>query len=343
MTSYERVTTVLTGRIPDRIPVCLLNYMCACKEAGFTLEECFRDAKKFASSQLTAQKKYRHDMLHLQNGIVGLAQSFGCEIEYYPTTCPTIITHPFNDYENFINAHSKFAFGELCDVLLESSAIMTKELGGSVCIRPEVGQGPFSLAGLIFGLDKFLIDSIDDSMTEVINEVLFLLMNAVIEYAKELKNIGIHIMGIGDSLISPDVVSPQLYEKFGYPYHKTLVEEFNKLGITLIIHICGNATPITRSLVKTGVPAIELDHKIESKRTKEYTAGKCTIIGNLDPSGVICHGDPQLVSIKSREAIDTFGKNGFFILGSGCDIPFETPEENLYALVNTAENYGVYK
>jgi uroporphyrinogen decarboxylase len=343
MTSYERVTTVLSGRIPDRVPVCLLNYMCACKEAGLTLKECFKDAKKFATSQLRAQKKYKHDMLHLQNGIVGLAQSFGCEIEFYTSTCPTIVTHPFTDYENFINAHSRLAFGELCNVLLESSAIMIKELGDSVCIRPEVGQGPFSLAGLIFGLDKFLIDSIDEGMTEVINEVLHILMNAVIEFAKELKNIGVHIMGIGDSLISPDVVSPRIYEKFGYPYHKTMVDEFSKLGITLIIHICGNATPIIPNLVTSGVSAIELDHKIDSKLIKEYNDGKCTVIGNLDPSGVICHGNPQLVSLKSKEAIDLFGKNGFFILGSGCDIPFETPEENLYALVNTALNYGIYK
>ena len=33
MNSLERVRAVLTGKIPDRVPVCLHNFMLAAKEA----------------------------------------------------------------------------------------------------------------------------------------------------------------------------------------------------------------------------------------------------------------------------------------------------------------------
>lgn len=95
-------------------------------------------------------------------------------------------------------------------------------------------------------------------------------------------------------------------------------------------------------IAEAGVAAIELDHKINSELCRDVTSGKCTIIGNLDPSRVICNGDPELITSKAKEAISIFGGEGLFILGSECDMPYETPKENIYALVNAAKKFGKY-
>jgi uroporphyrinogen-III decarboxylase len=95
-------------------------------------------------------------------------------------------------------------------------------------------------------------------------------------------------------------------------------------------------------MVETGAKALELDYKIDAKKCREATFGKCTLIGTIDPSGVMCLGTPQLVMEKANEAIDIFGKNGWYILGPGCDLPYETPEENIFALVEAAKQYGEY-
>ncbi len=114
------------------------------------------------------------------------------------------------------------------------------------------------------------------------------------------------------------------------------------MDLDLIIHICGDAIGIIERLNDTGVAAIELDHKIDNKFCRGIISGRCRIIGNLDPSNVVCNGNPELITLKVKEAIKIFGKDGLFILGSGCDLPFETPEKNIYALVNAAKKFGIY-
>jgi len=343
MNSYERVKTVLEGKIPDKIPVCLIDYISSCREAGYTIGECFRDSKKLSNSLLKSQRKYGHDIIHVQNGVYGIAQSLGCKIKYFNSTCPVITERPYKDYEEFINKYSGCNPEELETVICETVESLSDELDKSVCIRAEISQGPFSLAGELFGLETFLIDVIDESKESIIKEMLYIFTDIALKRAKEYKDAGAHIVSIGDSFLSPDVVSTKIYEKFGFPYHKFLVSELKKMNLDLIIHICGNATDIVTGLTETGVAAIELDHKINNELCRDITSGKCTIMGNLDPSNVICNGSPELVTSKAKEAIEIFGKGGFFILGSGCDLPFETPERNIYALVNASRKFGIYK
>lgn len=44
-------------------------------------------------------------------------------------------------------------------------------------------------------------------------------------------------MGIGDSLLRPDVVSLKIYEEFRFSYHKFLVDKLKKMDFNLVIHI----------------------------------------------------------------------------------------------------------
>ena len=83
--------------------------------------------------------------------------------------------------------------------------------------------------------------------------------------------------------------------------------------------------------------------KVNARVCREATLEKCTLIGNIDPFGVMCRGiPPGLVIEKAREAIDIFGRQGWYILGPGCDLPYETPEENIFALIESAHKYGTY-
>ena len=127
MNSYERVENVLNGKIPDRVPVCLINFIPVCREAGYTIQECFIDAKKFAYAHIKAQRKYGHDMVHLQNGVVGLAQSLGCKVKYYDTICPEVIERPFKDYKEFISNYHGYKPGELLVSLVKATELVSRE------------------------------------------------------------------------------------------------------------------------------------------------------------------------------------------------------------------------
>ena len=342
MNSLERVKTVLSGGIPDRVPVCLINFICACKLAGFTVEETFQDPKKFSYAHINANKKFGHDMIHLQNGVVGLAQSLGCKIEYYDTKCPEVVERPYKNYQDFLDNYSGFEPGILLNTLIEGTRLVVEKLGSSVFIRADSEIGPFALAGTIFGFENFLLDLTDKNKNDQIRRVLNLCSEVIIALGKEIKKMGAHLTGIGDPLAGPDIISPEMYTDMCFGYHKKIFDELKKSGINSYLHCCGNSTDIVDKMVETGAIALELDYKIDGEKCRKVTLGKCTLIGNLDPSGVMCLGTPELVEKKALEAIKMFGQKGWYIIGPGCDLPYETPEENIIALVETTKKYGNY-
>ena len=59
------------------------------------------------------------------------------------------------------------------------------------------------------------------------------------------------------------------------------------------------------------------------------------VIGNIDPVGVMMEGDPQSVRLAAETLMDRFGALPNFVLGTGCDLPGETPLENIDALMAT--------
>ena len=58
------------------------------------------------------------------------------------------------------------------------------------------------------------------------------------------------------------------------------------------------------------------------------------VIGNLDPVAVVAHSTPQEVYAATRELLDSMSKYSNFILSSGCDLPPETPLDNIRAMID---------
>jgi uroporphyrinogen decarboxylase len=63
---------------------------------------------------------------------------------------------------------------------------------------------------------------------------------------------------------------------------------------------------------------------------------RAVFIGNVDPSGVLALGTPELVEAKTRELVALFAGTPRFILNAGCAIPPTTPPENLRAMIEAA-------
>jgi uroporphyrinogen decarboxylase len=64
------------------------------------------------------------------------------------------------------------------------------------------------------------------------------------------------------------------------------------------------------------------------------------LIGNVSTTTLL-KGSREDVDREARVACQkALGNPGGFVLGSGCEIPFETPPENLDALIDAARKYG---
>ena len=63
----------------------------------------------------------------------------------------------------------------------------------------------------------------------------------------------------------------------------------------------------------------------------------------IDPTKVMRLGTPDTVRHQTREMLATMGSGGGLIIGPGCALPADTPEENVHALVACVRREGVYR
>jgi uroporphyrinogen decarboxylase len=344
MTSVERCQTVLDGGIPDRVPVCLLNFMPAAAEAGMTMQEYCTDGAAMAEAHIAAWNRFGHDMIDLENGVAALASAVGCTVEFEEDTSPPWVTAPalerIEDVDQLrpIDPNSDGMLPEI----LRATRLISEAVGEDAFLLAEADQGPFSLATQIVGTEELLIALMEPARHELVRRLLEYTTEQVITYGRALIDAGAHMTGMGDSIAGPDVCSPDQYRSFALPYERRVVETLAAEGKDIGLHICGDTTRIIDDMVATGSPLLAVDYKIDRAAAKEAARGATTLIGTVDPSEVLARGAPSGVESAVRADLEVLADGGGFILSPGCALPYETPVENIRAFVETAHANGRY-
>lgn len=343
-TSLQRVRTVLAGGIPDRVPVCLLSFQNAARLAGYNVGEYCQDGAKMAAAQLAYWEAFRHDIIDIESGIAATAEAIGCEVAYSDDAPPWVTRAAINSLEEVsslpdIDPERAPSLAEL----LKATRLVAARLGDQVCIRGESDLAPFSLAAQLLGMENFLFALTDPDQADGLHRLLAYTTEQVAKLARAQIAAGSHYTLIGDSTAGPDVCSPAMYRRFAWPYERRLIEALHPAGVQVGIHICGNATPIIKDMIETGAPYFELDYKIDCAAVKRATAGSVTVFGTIDPARLLPFGTPDQVMLATREDLQLLGEGGRYVLSPGCTLPYDTPFENIAALVKAAHEYGRYR
>ena len=357
MTSIERTRTVLTGGIPDRVPVDLHNFMMVAQASGAPFPEFFQNGEAMAEGQIKAWREFGHDVLLLENGTAALAEACGAQVEYMEGSAPVCHGPAIKSLDEIdkLEVPDPYKVHPLSENL-KATHIVARELGDKAFIIGRADQGPFSLAAMLLGMEEFLFrlaqadggrsgrrgGRSDPELAKKLHRLLEFSLEVTTRYAYAQIEMGAHMTSIGESLSGPDVCSPKAYRTFEWSYARRMVDNLKERDIQLAYHICGDATAIVQDMVETGATVLELDYKVDLRAVKAATHGRATILGPVDPSGVMALGTVADVESAAKEAIDILGEGGGLILGPGCALPPKTPPENVHALIETARKYGVY-
>lgn len=341
MNSIERTMRTLYFQPVDRVPVDLHNFMVTPRFLDVTnFGDFFRDGEAMAEAQIKAWKRYGHDVLLVENGTAALAEACGVEVEYLDESAPVSKKPAINSLDEVDQLKVPDPYKDpLLSELLKATRIVVEEIGDKAFIMGRADQGPFSLACELRGMSNFLLDLAMGKELDKVYQLLEFCRKVAERYALAQIEQGAHATSIGDSPSGPDVVSPKYYRQYAYPYVKTLVNNLKKKNVILAYHICGNCTSIIEDMVTTGAAILEIDQKTDQKVSKMAAAGKTTLLGPVDPSGVMANGTPEIVTEKCIEALDNLSPGGGFILGPGCALPPTTPDENIDAMIAAARNY----
>ena len=343
MNSLQRVQTVLAGGIPDRVPVCLHNFMLAAREAEVRIEDYRVNPEAIARTHLLAVEEYGYDCVLVDTDTTLLAEALGARSECAPNEPGRIVEPAIRSLDEVerLQVVSPERDGRI-PALLEAVRIMSKQVGHEVAIRGNADQAAFGLACLVRGIEEFLMELVERADDPRLTQLLEICYQSHLAVHRALAKAGAHFTSLGDSLAGPDVTSPRMFDRFARPYEERLVKDLAADGIFVVIHICGDTSRILDMLAQYPPCGFELDYKTDAVKAKA-TAGKNHVLfGNIDPSGVLAQGSVEQVWEATRKLISLWKPAGRFILNAGCAIPPTTPPENIRALMGAAKEYGAY-
>jgi hypothetical protein len=137
-------------------------------------------------------------------------------------------------------------------------------------------------------------------------------------------------------------MSDKQYEKFYWPTFRKVITGLIEEGCVPMLFAEGrynNRLEIVKDLPK-GKVMWHFD-QTDMARAKKILGDTACIAGNV-PSSLLCTGTPKAVKEYCRKLIEVCGKGGGFILTGGASIDKGNPD-NLRAMMEAAEEYGVYK
>jgi uroporphyrinogen decarboxylase len=114
------------------------------------------------------------------------------------------------------------------------------------------------------------------------------------------------------------------------------------------IHCCGPEYDLVRiATEETDLSSINpLEHlpmgDCNLKKVKKEFGKQISLMGNLHTTEVMLRGSKKDVKRASKQAIDDAAEGGGFILSSGDQCGRDTPDENIFTMIEVARNYGRY-
>jgi uroporphyrinogen decarboxylase len=89
-------------------------------------------------------------------------------------------------------------------------------------------------------------------------------------------------------------------------------------------------------MAQTGAAALSID-QTQIREARERIGSRVCLMGNVRPAETLLGGTPEAVRREAAQCIaDGRGNPGGFILATGCEVPIETPPENIDALIAVA-------
>jgi uroporphyrinogen decarboxylase len=341
MNGHERISAALKGLQPDKTPIMLHNFMMAAREHGVTMEQYRNSPRIIAETFIASVDKYQYDGILVDIDTATLAGAVGVDVDF-PVDDPAR-THLGNVASLGDVAKLKPVRVEdykYIQIWLEAVRLLKDYYKDEIYIRGNCDQAPYSLASMMRGPQDWMLDSML-ATDEEINSLLEYCTDATSQFVKLMAQTGCDMVSNGDSTAGPSMISPEMYLKYAMPYEKRIVEVAHQAGVAYTLHICGNADPIAEYMLETGADAFELDYKTDAQKARDIFRDKACFIGNVDPSGVLALGTPELVKQKTSELLDLFASSNRFILNAGCAIPSVTPEVNLRTFIETARSFNL--
>jgi uroporphyrinogen decarboxylase len=297
------------------------------KLKGHTARDVLTDEIKLFESLLEVNRLYNPDGQPVLFDLQVEAEILGCNLVWAQDAPPSVASHPLAGNKSIPNKLPEPNDGRL-PMILNVMRKMKTAVGEHTALYGLV-TGPFTLASHLRGTDIFL-DTMDDP------DYLQRLMTYTGQVAQRMAALyletGMDVIALVDPVTSQ--VSPRTFSAF---LAKPFSEVFNFIrvkGAFSSFFVCGDATKNIELMCHTKPDCIAVDENIDMAAVKPITDRYNIVLeGNIPLTTHMLLGNQQDNMKFIIDLLDELPTHNNLIISPGCDMPYDTPVENVIAAV----------
>ena len=149
--------------------------------------------------------------------------------------------------------------------------------------------------------------------------------------------------GFGLAEDTAQVMSAQMFRDFCVPYTGELYDTFGEgFRSGRGLHMCGQSTHLHEVLVRhLRISSFDIfGYMVDPAVAAKNLGGRMYLWGNINPM-LMLNGTKEQVKQEALVALEAMAPCGGFMLGDGANVCPGTPLENLAALTEASEDYGL--
>ena len=324
MNSLERTLAFINNQKVDRPPFHPILMRFTAQYTGVNYRDFCLSPEIKCAANIKCAKDFGYDWVNVMSDPYAEAEAFGVKVDYPLNSLPLAKHFPLSESSGFekltkpvISEHERLM------ARIREIEIFKREVGNEYFITGWV-EGPLAEYCDLKDISGALMDFYENPVE--MERALDILTEFSMEFITAQVKAGAHCIGIGDAACS--LISPELYSEYIFQREKRLVDHTHSLGAMVKLHICGNTTAILPDMIKTGADIIDIDHLVTTMGDFTHLLSEKQVFsGNSDPVSIIKDGTFETIRQSVEECFQKTKGRG--IVSAGCEIPAETPIDNL--------------
>lgn len=297
----------------------------------YSVRQILFNSKAQVETSRALAERFKPDALFQVMDLSVEANALGLQVRFPLNESPSVEDHPVkspDDLEQFsrIDILKDGRIMAFLEAMREMKETIDMPIGGYVI-------GPFTLAGRMMGESEAAMAAIDDPSG--LEQIVEFATERILRYGKALVSAGADMIAI----LEPTgvILSPDQFRQFSGKYVKRILDGLDTMGI---LHICGDSNHIIPYMCETGAQGLSLDSDVDLPKAIELLPEDVVMIGNLDPVACVAQSTAEEVREASLQLLESMSKYPNFIFSTGCDLPPETPLENIRAMIEACRQHS---
>jgi len=333
MTPRERVLKALAGEPVDRTPVANPTNVATVELMDFVdapFPDANRDPELNARLAATGYTELGFDAIMPYFTIIQESSALGCDMQWeQKDNWPTVrMTNPIWKGPADVKIPSGFLEHQDTLAITRSISILKEEFGDEVAIFGKT-MGPWTLAYHVFGVEPFLLMTIDDPAMTM--ETLHKLKEISVLYGQAQIDSGADALTFPDHATG-DLVSGEYYKRFLLEIHQEMAE---RLDVPLILHICGKTLDRMDYVAQNNMAAFHFDSKNDPQEAMDIVDGRIRLVGNINNPETLYARGPAEVREEVYRCLDA----GVDMIAPECAIPLATRIDNLLEIPQAVKDW----